>query len=141
MEQTFNLDMNMARDIEKKKSFFGFIKEHKKVIAIGAITACAAVVGIVIVKNRTATNVLNIEEVVAKGLKTHVNVISVDPGVVEVCHESNLPSNKLINVNEHLRNLPNGCKASQSKIELAAQYGIPLGEHQTWVNSYAKTAV
>lgn len=141
MQQTFNLDMKMTRDIEKKKTLFGFVKEHKKIIAIGAITTCAVVVGIVIVKNRTATNVLNIEEVAAKGLKTHVDVISVDSVVVEACHESNLPSYKLINVNEHLRNLPDGCKASQSKIELAAQYGISLGDHQTWVNSYAKTVV
>lgn len=141
MVQTFDSGQKMTEDIEKKKTFFGFVKEHKKVIAIGAVTACAVVVGVVIFKNRTATSALNIEEVVAKGLKTHGVAISVGSRGVEACHASNLSSNKLINVNEHLRNLPDGWRASQSKIDLAAQYGFSLGEHQTWVNSYAKTAV
>lgn len=138
MEQTFVSGQKMTEDTEKKKTFFDFVKEHKKVIAIGAATAC--VVGVVIFKNRTATNALNIEEVVAKGLKPHGDAISVRSGVVEACHAWNLPSNKLSNVSEHLRNLPDGWKASQSKIDLAARYGFSLGDHQTWVNSYAKTA-
>jgi hypothetical protein len=131
----------MTENIEKKKTFFGFVKEHKKVIAIGTVTACAVIVGVVIFKNRTATNALNIQEIVAKGLKTQGDAISIGSEVVEVCHASNLPNNKLINVKEHLRNLPDGWKASQIKIDLAARYGFSLRDHQTWVNSYAKTAV
>ena len=140
MEQIFVLGQKLSEDTEKKKTFFDFIKEHKKVIAIGAATACVVIVGVVIFKSRTATHALNIEEVVAKGLETHDNVFPVGSGVVEACHASNLLSNKLINVNEHLRNLPDGWKASQSKIDLATRYGFSLGEHQTWVNSYAKSA-
>lgn len=140
MEQTFVSGQKMAEDTEKKKTFFAFVREHKKVIAIGTVTACAVVVGVVIFKNRTATNALNLEEVVAKGLKAHGDAISVRSGVVEAYQSWNLPSNRFINVSEHLRNLPNGWKASQSKIDLAARYGFSLGDHQTWVNSYAKTA-
>ena len=140
MEHKFVSGQEMTEDKEKQKTFFDFVKEHKKVIAIGAFTGCAVVVGVLIFKNRTATNALNIEGVVAKGLKTHSDAISVREGVVEACHAWNLPSNKLINVSEHLRNLPDGWEASQSKVDLAARYGFSLGDHQTWVNSYAKTA-
>jgi len=139
MEHTFISGQKMTEDKEKQKTFFNFVKEHKKVIAIGAVTVCAVVVGVLIFKNRTATNALNIEEAVATGLETHSDVTSVRTGVVEVCHTWNLPSNKLINVNEHLRNLHDGWEASQSKIDLAARYGFSLGSHQTWVNTYAKT--
>lgn len=140
MVQTFVSGQKMTEVTEKKKTFFDFVKEHKKVIAIGAVTACAVVVGVVIFKSRTATNARNIEEVVAKGLKAHSEAISVRSAVIEAGHASNLPSNKLINVSEHLRNLPDGWKASQSKIDLAARYGFSLEDHQTWVNSYVKTA-
>lgn len=50
------------------------------------------------------------------------------------------PSNKPINVKEHLRTLPYGRKASKSKIASAARDSLSLGAHQTWVDSYAKTA-
>lgn len=138
MEQTFVSGQKMTENTEKKKTLFDFVKEHKKEIAIAVFVGVG--VGVVIFKNRTATNALNIEEVVAKGLKTHGNAISARSGVVEACHAWNLPSNNPINVSEHLRNLPDGWKASQSKIDLAARYGFSLGNNQTWVDSYAKTA-
>jgi len=134
------MEQKLTGNTEKKKTFFDFVKEHKKEIAIAVFVGVGLGVGLVICKNRTATNALNIEEVVAEGLKTHGDAISVSSEVVEACHAWNLPGNKPINVSEHLRKLPDGWKASQSKIDLAAQYGFPLGDHQTWVDSYAKTA-
>jgi hypothetical protein len=139
MEQTFVSGQKMTENTEKKKTFFDFVKEHKKEIAIGSATVCAVVVVVIIFKNITAANTLNIEEVVVKGLKTYGDANSVRTGVVEACHASNPPSIKSINVSEHLRNLPDVWKASQSKIDLAAQYGFSLGDHQTWVDSYTKT--
>ena len=138
MEQTFVSGQKMTENTEKKKTVLGFLKEHKKEIVIGSAIACAVIVGVVIFKNRTVTNALNIREIVAKGLNTQGDAISVGSGVVETCHALNLPSSKPINVREHLRNLPDGWKPSQSKIDLAARYGFSLGDHQTWVNPYAK---
>jgi len=135
MEQTFISGQKMTENTEKKKTFFDYVKEHKKEIAIAVFVG----VGVVILKNITAANTLNIEEVVAKGLKTYGDANSVRSGVVEVCHASNPPSIKSINVSVHLRNLPDGWKASQSKIDMAAQYGFSIGDHQTWVDSYTKT--
>lgn len=45
---------------------------------------------------------------------------------------------RVINVSQHLRNLPNGRKASPEKIALAEELGIGLGENQTWVEEYQK---
>lgn len=140
MEQTFGSGQKIAKNIEKKKTFFDFVKEHKKQIVIGSVTVCAAVVVMVIFKNITTANAQNIEKVMAKGLKTHSDVISVSLGVVEACHASPPLSSKPIYVSEHLRNLPAGWKASPSKIDLASQFGFSLGNNQTWVGSYAKGA-
>lgn len=39
-------------------------------------------------------------------------------------------------VAEHLRNLPNGWKASAEKIATAAEHGYDLRPGQTWVEAY-----
>lgn len=140
MEQPFGSGQKTTENTEKKKTFFDFVKEHKKEIVIGSAAVCAAVVVVVIFKNITAANAQNIEEVVAKGLKIHSDTTSVSTGVVEACHASPPLSIKPIYVSEHLRNLPAGCKASPSKVDLASQYGFSLGDNQTWVDSYAKGA-
>ncbi len=140
MEQTFGSGQMMNENTEKKKTFFDFVKEHKKEIAIAVGVVVVLGVSVVILKNRPATNALNIQEVVADGLKTPSDVIPVTSKVVEACHAMNPPSIKTINVNKHLRNLPDGWKASQSKIDFAARNGISLGDHQTLVDAYAKTA-
>lgn len=41
-------------------------------------------------------------------------------------------------VSKHIRNLPDGHHASQAKRDSATEYGITLGEGQTWVESYNK---
>lgn len=41
-------------------------------------------------------------------------------------------------VERHVRNLHEGYKASFEKIASAAERGIELSEHQTWVEEYTK---
>ncbi|MDE6724393.1 MAG: hypothetical protein K2J79_02210 [Ruminiclostridium sp.] len=45
---------------------------------------------------------------------------------------------RITNVKQHIRNLPNGRKASPEKIALAEELGIDLGESQTWIEEYQK---
>lgn len=41
-------------------------------------------------------------------------------------------------VSGHLRNLPEGCKASEEKIATALEHGYKLLSRQTWVKPYKK---
>ena len=144
MEERFVSNQNLTEGREEKKVFTEFVKEHKKAIVIGAVTVFTVVVGLVIFKNRmaikAALSTFNTKVAVTKSLKIPMDVLPVSPEVVEACTAEVLPSCRTINVREHLRNLPGGWNASQSKVNLAAQYGVTLGEHQTLVNSYTKVA-
>lgn len=131
MEHKIVSDKKMTKNTGKKKTLFDLLKEHKTVIEIVVLVGLGMVIF-------TTTKGLNIEASVAKGLKTLGDAISGRSGGVEACHAWNLPSNKPINVSEHLRNLPDGWKPSQIKIDLATRYGFSLGDHQTWVDSYVK---
>lgn len=139
MKTQFNSNQNVGINTEKKNTVLNFIKGHKKEIAIIAGIACVAVVGVLIMKNGTAANALKIDGV-AKGLNIQSNANFAKSSVTRTYPACNPSSNNPINVSEHLRNLPDGWKASQSKIDLAEQFGFSLRDHQTWVNSYTKTA-
>ena len=128
-----------VEDAKEKKDLIDFLKEHKKSIVIGATTLCTLVAGVFILKNRkNIINAIGVKEIIDKSMEIYEDVVPVLPETIEASIDSDVPK-KIINVREHLRNLPNNYNASQSKIDLAAQYGITLAEHQTWVNSYPKT--
>lgn len=138
MENRFEINQNVKEDAKEKKSFLKFINEHKKEITFGAVAVCAIVAGVVICRNRVTINNLEIEDVIENEIKTHRDLIPVASEVAVKSISGNLPSGKIINVNEHLRNLPDSWNPSQNKVALAALHGYTLEEHQTWVNSYAK---
>lgn len=122
-----------------KNAFVDFVKEHKKEIIIGVGITCGVVAGVLIFKNRTAIETL-IKKTTATGLKTSTEFIPVKLEIAEELSVFSLPENKIINVSEHIRNLPEGWKPSQSKIDLAALNDLILEENQTIVSAYVKTA-
>lgn len=127
----------------KKKSLFEKAKDHKKELAIGAVTILSVVAIVLVVKNK-ATIEAAIKSTHTKGglansLKGRNDVA---PTISEVTHTS-IPSNAPIveiNVRGHIRNLPDGWNPSTSNKEVARNLGYCLDEHQTWVNPYTKTA-
>lgn len=62
-----------------------------------------------------------------------------DATLDDIVNSSIEPSAKIINVRDHLRNLPNGHKASETSKGIAMNNGIKLNENQTFVNSYTKS--
>ena len=136
-----NIDGNIAEF--KKKSLIEKAKDHKKEIAIGAVTILSVVAIVLVVKNR-ATIEAAIKSTHTKGglansLKTRNNVA---PTISEVT-PTNIPRNAPIveiNVRGHIRNLPEGWNPSASNKEVARNLGYYLDEHQTWVNPYTKIA-
>lgn len=145
MEAQFMPNQSLTGDLcdSKEKGFFEKAKEHKKEIAIGAATVLL-VVAVVVVINRaafiSAIKSSCIEEVFTNRLETRNNAGPLISKTVSKSVMSNLPIGNIMNVREHIRNLPEGWKPSISKVELAAKYGYSLGEHQTLVNAYTKAS-
>ena len=146
METQFMSNQNMTGDVgeSKEKGFFEKAKEHKKEIAIGAAIVFSVVVAVLVVKNRaafiSAIKSSRIEEVLTNSLETRNNAGPLISESVEKSVTSNLPIGNIINVREHIRNLPEGWNPSISKVELAAKYGYSMEGHQTWVNAYTKAS-
>jgi len=144
METQIMSNQNMTGDVDesKEKGFFAKAKEHKKEIAIGA--AIVFSVAVLVVKNRAAfiSTIMSsrIEVVLTNSLETRNNAGSLILESVEKSVTSNLPIGNIINVREHIRNLPEGCNPSISKVELAAKYGYSMEGHQTLVNAYTKAS-
>lgn len=145
METQFMSNQNMAGDggESMEKSFFEKAKEHKKEIIIGAAAVISVVVAVLIVKNRAplipAIKSLRIDEVLTNSSETRNIAGPLISKSVEKSVTSNLPNGNIINVREHIRNLPEGWNPSINKVELAAKFGYSLEEHQTLVNAYTKT--
>ena len=136
-----NIDGNIAEF--KKKSLIEKAKDHKKEIAIGAVTILSVVAIVLVVKNRdtieAAIKSTHTKGGLANSLKTRNNVA---PTISEVT-PTNIPRNAPIveiNVRGHIRNLPEGWNPSASNKEVARNLGYYLDEHQTWVNPYTKIA-
>jgi hypothetical protein len=117
------------------------IKEHKTEIIIVGVTVVTVVGAVLITKNWDSIKRL----VFASDLKNNINkqkdIILMTTAPVNVCITENVTIESIeraVDVNKHIRNLPEGWNASLSKIESALEHGFLLEEHQTWVDTYTK---
>jgi hypothetical protein len=128
MEIKCMLNQSMGEGTEKE-NFFEKLKEYKKEIAIVAVTVFSKIMLVAINKatlQKGRTEKENPKNVITKFSDVEKSVTS------------NLSGNNVINVREHVRNLPKGSNPSVNKLELAEKYGYSLEEHQTWVNAYKR---
>lgn len=128
----------------KEKGFFEKAKEYKKEIAIGVVILFSVAVTVLVVKNRaaftSAVKSSSIEEVLTNSIEIRNNTVPLISETASKSVTSNLPVGNIINVKDHIRNLPEGWNPSIGKAELAAKYGYSLEGHQTWVNAYTKAS-
>lgn len=127
----------------EKKTFVDWVKEHKKELIIAGIGIASIITIIVGIKNyRTLRDTWEfLKKLVEKtpeavpSMKS-VLVTEVDP--VKDIVEINIVTADRIphDVTEHLRNLPEGWKASAEKIATAVEHGYELLPGQTWVEAY-----
>lgn len=127
----------------EKKTFVDWIKEHKKELIIAGVSIAAIIAVIVGIKNH---NVL--EEALASLRKLVEKAPDTIPAAKLVPVKEVLPVKDIVEINiitacrvphdvaEHLRNLPEGWKASAQKIATAAEHGYDLKLGQTWVEAY-----
>lgn len=147
MQTQFISNQNMTGDIGegKEKGFFEKAKEYKKEIAIGAALVISVVVAGLVVKNnaalKSAIKSSRFEEILTTN-STEVRNSTI-PLISESASKnvtSNLPVCNIINVREHVRNLPEGRHPSINKVELAEKYGYSLEKHQTLVKAHTRLA-
>jgi len=132
----------ISRKKSKREKFRMWCREHKKELITGGIIITGVFATIVILvrssndgdkqehidilENVTSDNNLDLdmissEEILNAELSTTENTCT-----TKASHD----------VNEHIRNLPKGWKASKEKILTAEEHGFDLKPEQTWVKSY-----
>lgn len=123
---------------QNKKSFFEKVKEHKTEIIIAGVTIISIAGIVLIAKNRNLFSSHSVANLLKDGVKVNSDII---PQVAEVTKNAGISiqsNRRVIDVSKHIRNLPEGWKASSEKLDSAIKSGIMLGENQTWVDSYSK---
>ncbi len=131
----------------EKKSLMDWIKEHKKELILAGVSITALILAILGIKNReeieeawsTLIQIVNQKPVNLQTSKnTPVSEIKVKTEALTNTAEKNIiPLTKAPHdVNEHIRNLPKGYKASTEKLALAAERGLELMPGQTLVDAY-----
>lgn len=123
---------------QKKKSFFEKVKEHKAEIIIGGITIVSVLGVVLIVKNWDTIKGQTVTSLFMNGTKANGDTI---PRVTEAIENTiiSIQSNgRVIDVSKHIRNLPEGWKASAEKMDSAIKSGFVLGANKTWVEGYSK---
>ncbi|MBO4687505.1 MAG: hypothetical protein J5636_03250 [Clostridiales bacterium] len=127
----------------EKKTFVEWVKKHKKELIVAGVSIVALISVIIGIKNRkeledTWSSLRKLLEKTPESVPVK-RMISVTESVpVKAGLEINFVTNNKIphDVAEHLRNLPEGWKASAEKIATAAEHGYNLLPGQTWVEAY-----
>lgn len=128
---------------KEKKKIVDWIKKHKAELIIAGVGGSALIMLILGVKNKET-----LEEFWSSLKKvTGEKSISIDNEVFNSVSETfsvqEVPMNNIMlieriphDVDSHLRNLPEGWRASAEKIATAAEHGYELLPGQTWVEAY-----
>lgn len=128
---------------KEKKKIVGWIKEHKTELVIAGISISALLMLILSIKNKETLKEFynSLKKVTGEksvGMDSEVFNIS-----LETCPVQEVPMNNFVlieriphDVESHLRNLPEGWRASAEKIATAAEHGYELLPGQTWVEAY-----
>ena len=127
--------------MKQEKSIGGWNRKHKKALLIAGATVVAVVGAVLVVKNREAIEVL-ITGGAGKGeLHQALNLGETMPDLPEVLEQTSPSSGKIIAIQEHLRRLPEGYRASARKVAEATEAGIVLGANQTLVSAHSRNCV
>lgn len=127
----------------EKKTFVDWVRGHKKELIIAGVSIASIIAIIVGINNHKA-----LDEAWASLKKLVEKTPEIDPSIKSVLVTEVAPVKDIVDinivtvdriphdVNEHLRNLPEGWKASAEKIATAAEHGYELLLGQTWVEAY-----
>ena len=99
-----------------------FVKEHKRDIIVGSIATATIAVGGVVLYRIIGSGGTKVLIEVADGAENFVKPEAF----------------RMVDVSQHVRNLPPGWNPSLEKVEEAARLGIQLTEGQTFVDPFVR---
>lgn len=140
---------------KKKKSIIKWIKTHKRELIISGISITALIALVIGANNGEFLNVIweSLLKRTSKSpekLITNISAAAKEEATASIVHEAIADAPAILSsrseqlpfeVSKHIRNLPDGWKASAEKIATALDNGIILEDGQTWVDNYMKGAV
>lgn len=115
----------------KANKFTMWVKAHKKELLIVGGVAATAVGTILLIENQDV-----IKSFLSEEMKKSLPNSFYKPQITHPIE--NEPIVKIIDVREHLRNLPQGHHPSTNKLTEAARGGIKLSENQTLVSAHLR---
>ena len=115
----------------KENKIKTWVKEHKKGLLIAGGVIVTAVGAVLLVDNMDAVKSL-VSEMQKKALST----ATIENEIANFMKSE--PTAKIVDVREHLRNLPQGHHPSANKIAEAVKSGIELAENQTIVSAHPR---
>ncbi len=134
----------MSKD---RRTLVTWIKNHKKGLIITGVSITAFVLALIASKNYKA--IVELFYCERKRISPNPMISpTIHPTLVNECSVNSVLAVRTVdksdillrkaphNVSEHIRNLPNGHKASADKLALAAAKGLCLLQGQTIVNAY-----
>jgi len=121
----------------KENKFTMWVKSHKTELVVAGSVVLTALGVIFLSENWESVKKLD----VVKTKKTLNHSLNISPDAPIIIAVENEPVLKIIDVREHLRNLPQGHRPSGAKIAEAAQLGIELANNQTFVSGYPRSYV
>ena len=134
------------------RSFIIWVKDHKTQLKLAGVSVFAEIATIICIKNIDGLMRLKaeLEDAITNGKRNSDNHqrINDDTRITEQLEQDDsvLCTDSIIkkittrvphSVDPHIRNLPDGWRASDRKIATATENGFDLGEGQTWVEKYS----
>ena len=129
---------------EKIRSMIKWVKAHRTHLALTGISVAAVVLLILGVKN--SEELMNLKAQLLESIRDRNSgdvpqISNVSMDMYELIDVQPADIDSILtraphSVNPHIRNLPDGWKASDGKIATALANGFDLGEGQTWVDKY-----
>ena len=143
---------------EQKKGFIKWIMAHKKDLLIAGISITAIIAAVLVYRNHESIVALwdtlkkTLQKTAVSELPVATTASKVDlvtPTAVNTVEVVIEPTEKIVKllpqgpfeVTDHIRNLPEGWRASAGKIATAAEHGYELLPGQTWVERYVKNEI
>lgn len=128
--------------MEERKSLTQWVKEHEKELIIAGVSIAVISAVIIGIKNHKALekvweSLRNLVEKTSDTVPVANTISFAEVTPVKDIEEIGIVANRIPHsVVEHLRNLPEGWRASEEKIATAAEHGYDLLPGQTWVETY-----